>query len=76
MKLVWTNSEGENRPISVWLVNYNGITEAFGEYKDIEGDQNTLFGLYMETEEVSCSGIARNESGKRMPIWSLNQSSY
>lgn len=65
IKSVWTNSKEENTLISVWLVDDNGITEAFGEYKDIEGDQNTLFALlYMEAEEVSYSGITRNKSEK------------
>lgn len=39
------------------------ITEPSVECKDTEGGQNTLFALlYMEVEEVSCSGITRNES--------------
>ena len=66
IKSVWTNSKEENTPISVWLVSDNGITEAFGEYRDIEGDQNILFALllYMEAEEISYSEITRNETEK------------
>lgn len=67
IKSVWRNSKEENTPISVWLVDNNGITQAFGEYKDSEGHQNTLLALllYMEAEEVSYSGIIRNESEKK-----------
>lgn len=64
IKSVWTNSKEEKTPISVWLVDDNGIIQAFGKHEDTEGDQNTLFALllYMEDAEVSYRGSARNES--------------
>lgn len=43
IKLVWTNSKEENTPISVWLVDDNGIIEALGEYKSVKGDQKNHY---------------------------------
>lgn len=53
----------------MWLVDDNGTTETFREYKGVKGDQkNPLFALLsMEDEEVSYSRITRNESGKKNP---------
>lgn len=47
------------------------VTKVFGEYKDTEEDENTLFTflLFMKAEEVSCRGIKINDfRGKKMPI--------
>lgn len=41
------------------------VTKVFGESKDTEEDENTLFTflLFMEAEEVSCRGIKINDFG-------------
>lgn len=45
IKPVWANSK-ENTPISILLVNDSDIAELFGEYKDTEEDENTLFTFF------------------------------
>lgn len=42
IKPVWASSQ-ENTPISILLVSDNAITKSFGEYKDTEEDENTLY---------------------------------